>query len=69
MNKLIKKLRKYAEKYRKPPYGMEVDGTPELLEQAENNKKLIEESKQKMKSDAEEAEKLACFYKKLSKRI
>lgn len=40
----------------------------ELLNQAENNKKLIEESKQKMKSDAEEAEKLAVLSEKLGEK-
>lgn len=51
MDKLIKKLRKYAEDYRKPPYGMEVDGTPELLEQAADSltetKQSVDELKQK----------------------
>lgn len=44
MDKLIKKLRKYAEDYRKPPYGMEVDGTPELLEQAADSLTEIKQS-------------------------
>ena len=44
MDKLIKKLRKYAENYRKPTYGMEVDGTPELLEQAADSLTEIKQS-------------------------
>lgn len=34
MEELIEKLRTYAAAYRKPPYGREVEGTPELLEEA-----------------------------------
>ena len=34
MEKLIKKLRSYAEAYREPPFGREIEGTPELFEQA-----------------------------------
>lgn len=34
MEKLIKKLRSYADAYREPPYGREIEGTPELLDQA-----------------------------------
>ena len=49
MDKLIKKLRKYAENYRKPPYGMEVDGTPELLEQAADSLTEIKQSVDKLK--------------------
>lgn len=30
--RLVKELLEYAKSYREPPYGMEVDGTPELLE-------------------------------------
>lgn len=32
--KLIRTLTAYAKQYREPPYGREIDGTPELLEQA-----------------------------------
>lgn len=49
MDKLIKKLRKYAENYRKLPYGMEVDGTPELLEQAADSLTEIKQSVDKLK--------------------
>ena len=34
MEELIKDLRSYSAEYRKPPYGKEVEGTPELLEKA-----------------------------------
>lgn len=34
MEKLIKKLRSYAEAYREPPFGREIEGTLELFEQA-----------------------------------
>ncbi|MDO4313997.1 MAG: hypothetical protein Q4C52_13030 [Eubacteriales bacterium] len=34
MEELIKKLRSYAEAYRKPPYGREVENTAELLEES-----------------------------------
>lgn len=37
MKELIKNLKSYAEAYRLPPYGREIEGTPELLEMAANN--------------------------------
>ncbi len=34
IEKLAKELTAYAKMYREPPYGREIDGTPELLEKA-----------------------------------
>jgi len=34
IEKLTKELAAYAKAYREPPYGREVEGTPELLERA-----------------------------------
>ena len=49
MEELIKSLRLYAEMYRKPPYGKEVDGTPELIEKAATELQEATESITKMK--------------------
>lgn len=40
ISEFIEKLRNYAAEYRKPPYGREVEGTPELLDEAAD---IIEE--------------------------
>lgn len=49
MEELIKSLMDYAEKYRQPPYGREVEGTPELLEKAANALKEAKDSVDKLK--------------------
>ena len=47
MEKLIKKLRSYADAYRKPPFGREIEGTPELLEQAATELENVAELKKR----------------------
>lgn len=49
MEELIKKLKAYAELYRKEPYGREVEGTAELLEEAAAFVQEAKESVGKMK--------------------
>ena len=49
MEELIKSLKLYAESYRKPPYGKEVEGTLELLERAALGLQETVESVAKMK--------------------
>lgn len=50
IDKLIEKLMEYANTYRRPPYGREVDGTPELLEEAAGALKEAADSASKMKA-------------------
>lgn len=50
MQKLVEKLQRYAEEYNHPPYGREIEGTPELLLEAADSLKETEESIQKLKT-------------------
>lgn len=49
MEKLIKTLTEYAETYKNPPYGREVEGTPELLKKAAESLREASESVRSMK--------------------
>lgn len=49
MEELIRQLKSYAEEYRKPPYGKEVEGTPELLEKTASSLQEAKDSVEKMK--------------------
>ncbi|MGN0415973.1 MAG: hypothetical protein ACI4FX_10865 [Agathobacter sp.] len=50
MQELVEKLQRYAKEYKNPPYGREIEGTPELLLAAADSLKEAEESIQKLKA-------------------
>lgn len=66
MNELIKALRSYGITYREPPYGREVEGTPELLEKAAN---AIQKAMELMEEAAETIENCYGQETDLSERI
>lgn len=53
---LIKNLKSYAEAYRLPPYGREIEGTPELLEQAATELQNVVTTLEKIKKIIREEE-------------